>query len=64
MAADLGTLRANLTNLLGDKLTDITERLGELTVMVGAADMLDVLNRLRDEPKLRFAQLIDLCGVD
>jgi len=64
MAADLGTLRAELTGLFGDKLAGITERLGELTIMVRAADMLDVLKRLRDEPKLRFAQLIDLCGVD
>ena len=64
MAADLGTLRAELTALFGDKLAGIAERLGELTIMVRAADMLDVLKRLRDEPKLRFAQLIDLCGVD
>ena len=64
MAADLGTLRANLTNLLGDKLAGVEERLGELTVVVKAAGMLDVLTRLRDATELRFEQLIDLCGVD
>lgn len=64
MAADLGTLRANLTGLFGDKLVSVEEKLGELTVMVKSADMLDVLKRLRDEPKLRFEQMIDLCGVD
>ena len=64
MAADLGTLRANLTNLLGDKLAGVEERLGELTVVVRAAGMLDVLTRLRDATELRFEQLIDLCGVD
>ena len=64
MAADLGTLRANLTNLLGDKLVSAEERLGELTVVVKAADMLDALTRLRDAAELRFEQLMDLCGVD
>jgi NADH-quinone oxidoreductase subunit C len=64
MAADLGVLRANLTSLFGDKLVSVEERLGELTVVVKAADMLDVLTRLRDAPELRFAQLLDLCGVD
>jgi NADH-quinone oxidoreductase subunit C len=64
MAADLSTLRANLTNFLGDKLAGVEERLGELTVVVKAAGMLDVLTRLRDAAELRFEQLIDLCGVD
>jgi len=64
MAADLSTLRANLTNLLGDKLAGVEERLGELTVVVKAAGMLEVLTRLRDAAELRFEQLIDLCGVD
>jgi NADH-quinone oxidoreductase subunit C len=64
MAADLSTLRADLTGLFGDKLVGVEERLGELTVMVKAADMLDVLTRLRDVPKFRFEQMMDLCGVD
>src|SRR3989338_8535219 len=64
MAADLSTLRASLTNLLGDKLVSVEERLGELTVVVKAADMLDVLTRLRDSAELRFEQMMDLCGVD
>jgi NADH-quinone oxidoreductase subunit C len=64
MASDLGVLRANLTNIFGDKLVSMEERLAELTVVVKAADMLDVLERLRDAPELRFEQLIDLCGVD
>jgi NADH-quinone oxidoreductase subunit C len=64
MAADLGTLRTNLTSLFGDKLASMEERLGELTVVVKAAVMLDVLTRLRDATELRFEQMIDLCGVD
>jgi len=40
------------------------ERLGELTVEVPPAGYLDACRRLRDEPELKFEQLIDLCGVD
>jgi len=64
MAADLGNLRADLTSLFGDKLVSLEERLGELTIVIRSADMLAALTRLRDEPKLRFEQMIDLCGVD
>ena len=64
MAADLSALRADLTGLLGDRLTGVEERLGELTIVVKADVMLDVLQRLRDTPALRFEQMMDLCGVD
>ncbi|MDP2143035.1 MAG: NADH-quinone oxidoreductase subunit C [Gallionella sp.] len=62
MAADLSTLRTNLSALLGDKLGGIDEKLGELTVVVKASDMIDVLTRLRDDAG--FEQMVDLCGVD
>ena len=62
MAADLSTLRTNLTGLLGDKLAGMEERLGELTVVVKAAGMLGTLTRLRDAAG--FEQMVDLCGVD
>jgi NADH-quinone oxidoreductase subunit C len=62
MAADLSTLRTSLTDLLGDKLVGMEEKLGELTVVVKAAGMLDTLTRLRDTAG--FEQMIDLCGVD
>ena len=64
MAADLGALRANLTTSLGDKLVSVEQKLGELTVVVRAGDMLDTLTRLRDAAELRFEQMMDLCGVD
>jgi NADH-quinone oxidoreductase subunit C len=41
-----------------------TERLGELTIVVKAADYKAAALKLRDHPELRFEQLIDLCGVD
>ena len=62
MAADLSTLRTSLTDLLGDKLVGMEEKLGELTVVVKAAGMPDTLTRLRDTTG--FEQMIDLCGVD
>ena len=62
MAADLSTLRTSLTGLLGDRLAGVEEGLGELTVVVKAAGMLDTLTRLRDAAG--FEQLTDLCGVD
>src|SRR5574340_1433244 len=62
MAADLSTLRTSLAGLLGDRLAGMEERLGELTVVVKAAGMLDTLTRLRDAAG--FDQMIDLCGVD
>lgn len=64
MAAELGSLRANLTSLFGDKLVSAQEMLNELTIVVNPAVMLDVLTQLRDAKELRFEQLIDLCGVD
>jgi NADH-quinone oxidoreductase subunit C len=62
MTADSGALRTNLTGLLGDKLINVEERLGELTVEVRAAEMTNVLTRLRDAAG--FGQMTDLCGVD
>ena len=38
--------------------------LGELTITVSASDLVSVLRTLRDDPKLAFVCLIDICGVD
>jgi NADH-quinone oxidoreductase subunit C len=40
------------------------ERLNELTLELPAAQYRATMQALRDEPELRFNQLIDLCGVD
>jgi NADH-quinone oxidoreductase subunit C len=40
------------------------ERLGEITVEVAPGAYLETCHKLRDDPALRFEQLIDLCGVD
>jgi NADH-quinone oxidoreductase subunit C len=49
---------------LGDKVAAIAEALGEATLVVKAADLLEVMTALRDRSELAFEQLIDLCGVD
>jgi NADH-quinone oxidoreductase subunit C len=64
MASKLETLKANLEAAFGGRLTSITESVGELTIVVKAADSLEVATRLRDDRTLGFEQLIDLAGVD
>ncbi|ACC71186.1 NADH-quinone oxidoreductase subunit C [Paraburkholderia phymatum] len=64
MASKLETLKANLEAAFGGRLTSITESIGELTIVVKADDFLEVATRLRDDAKLHFEQLIDLCGID
>ena len=59
----LETLKAALIQALGDRV-ELRERLGEITLVVPAADYVDVARTLRDAPALRFETMIDLCGVD
>lgn len=49
---------------LGAKVRHISVALDEVTVVVAAADYLDVMRTLRDAEGCRFEQLVDLCGVD
>jgi NADH-quinone oxidoreductase subunit C len=64
MASKLETLKANLETALGARIASLTEALGELTLVVKADDLPGVATELRDNPALRFEQLLDLCGVD
>ncbi len=64
MTTDLKILKSNLAEAFGSKVVSLQERLGELTMVVKAADMLSVFTRLRDDAHLRFEELIDLCGID
>ena len=65
MAADLGQLTAALAAAFPEgTLKSTTTALGEVTIVVGVDDYLDVMRTLRDRPELGFAMLIDLCGVD
>ncbi|CAB3782166.1 NAD(P)H-quinone oxidoreductase subunit J, chloroplastic [Paraburkholderia caffeinitolerans] len=64
MASKLETLKANLEAALGARVVSLTEALGELTLVISSKDYLSVAKELRDNPSLRFEQLVDLCGVD
>ncbi len=64
MTTKLETLATALQQVLGDKIKSLTTALGEITIVVGAADYSSAMQSLRDHPSTRFEQLIDLCGVD
>jgi NADH-quinone oxidoreductase subunit C len=57
-------LQTQITETLGAKARSVTLALGEVTVVVGAADYLEAATLLRDAPGCQFEQLIDLCGLD
>jgi len=60
----LETLKASLQQHLGDHIVSLSERLGEVTLVVSSAVWADVSTTLRDHPDLRFETLVDLCGLD
>jgi NADH-quinone oxidoreductase subunit C len=64
MSVKLDQLKGALEAALGGGIAGLSEAFGALTLVVDAKDCLQVAERLRDEPALRFEQLIDLCGVD
>ena len=57
-------LALRLTARLGDKIAVLVEARGETTIDVLPAHWLEVGKTLRDDPELRFEQLMDVCGVD
>ncbi len=61
---DAELLKSRVEATLGDKVKQISLALGEVTVVVGAADYHGCAKQLRDAAELKFDQLIDLCGVD
>ena len=64
MSAKREMLSQRLHVYLGARIKSSNLALGELRIDVGASDYPAVMQTLRDEPELDFAQLIDLCGVD
>jgi NADH-quinone oxidoreductase subunit C len=63
MTTHLEQLQTALGSALGDRVTT-TVALGEITLVVKAADYYGVMQTLRDDKSLGFDQLIDLAGVD
>ncbi|HEY6642954.1 NADH-quinone oxidoreductase subunit C [Povalibacter sp.] len=58
------TLASILTARLGERLRPLPAIAGDVAVEVAADQLLNVCRELRDDPELRFEQLIDLSGVD
>ena len=63
MTTKLETLQLALQTALGEGAV-ISAALGEVTVVVKAADYIRSMTALRDTRALAFEQMIDLCGVD
>lgn len=63
MTTKLEVLQLALAKALGEGAA-ITAALGEVTVVVKAADYIGAMQTLRDDPTLAFEEMIDLCGVD
>ena len=63
-AVDPQALKDTLATTLGALAKSIGLKLGEITVVVAAADYLEAAGLLRDAPGCEFEQLVDLCGVD
>ena len=53
-----------LFDVLGRESLLPKESLGEITIVVPAAEYLQACRKLRDHPDLRFEQLMDLTGID
>ncbi len=64
MSAKLDTLSQSLKKHLGNRIVAMQVALGEITIDIDVVNYLEAMLILRDEPDLRFEQLIDLCGVD
>ena len=58
------TLKGHLASSLGALARRIDLQLGEITVVVSAADYVVAAKILRDAPGCQFEQLMDLCGLD
>ena len=63
MTTHLEKLQTALGLALGDRVST-TVALGEITLVVKAADYYGVMQTLRDDASLGFDQLVDLAGVD
>ncbi|KPF59899.1 NADH dehydrogenase [beta proteobacterium AAP51] len=64
MTKKLDTLEAALQAAFGSTLKSTVRALGEITITVSAAAYAATMQRLRDDPTLKFEQLMDLCGLD
>jgi NADH-quinone oxidoreductase subunit C len=64
MTQKLDALQSALETVLGDAIQKLVRDRGEITITVPCDRYLATAIRLRDDPALKFEQLMDLCGVD
>jgi NADH-quinone oxidoreductase subunit C len=64
MTQKLDNLEAALKAALGDTIQTFVRDRGEISITVPAARYLEAALKLRDDPTLKFEQLMDLCGMD
>jgi NADH-quinone oxidoreductase subunit C len=64
MTAAADTQSATLSSTFGERLKGVTVERDEVTAVIAADAMLDVLHELRDRPEFRYDMLVDVCGVD
>ena len=64
MSARTELLAEKVKVLLGDRVAGVVDALGEVTVTIKAANVVESMLLLRDDPELRFEQVIDVCGMD
>ena len=58
------TLAEQTKSALGDAMLSSKIAFDELTITVPAANIVETLKKLRDDPACQFEVLIDICGVD
>ena len=64
MASRIETLASTLTARFGERLRSLPAVAGDVAVEIPNDQLLAVCRELRDDPELKFEQLIDLAGVD
>src|SRR4051812_48058764 len=64
MDETLDTLGATITQALAPSVTGHAMAFGELTLDASPGDMVKVATFLRDDPRCRFACIIDVTAVD
>jgi len=64
MRASIETLAAALSEVLGEEAGRGVQDRGELTLAVDAKTLLSTLKTLRDDARLKFETLVDVCGID
>jgi NADH-quinone oxidoreductase subunit C len=64
MSEALKDLAAYITERLDAQVQDAVVAFGDLTVHVEPADLIDVLEFLKNDVQCRFVSIIDICGAD